>query len=218
MDDAAEQPYNTLVFDLGGVLVDWNPVYLYRKLLNTEDEVRHFLDTVCTLHWNEEQDAGRSLREGTEELVGRFPEQEDLIRAYYGRWEEMLGGPINGTVEILKHLKENTPLRLYALTNWSAETFPVALERYEFLHWFQGILVSGAEKTRKPFPDICRILTDRFRIDPAKAIYIDDNPRNLPPAAGRACKPSISNRPDNSGWNWNNSACLTTGRRPKKDP
>jgi 2-haloacid dehalogenase len=173
---------NTLVFDLGGVLVDWNPEYLYNKIIPDEKERRWFLSTICTLDWNEQQDAGRSLQEGTEHLVQRYPEHEAAIRAYYGRWKEMLGGPIHETVEIFRELKFHTHLKLYALTNWSAETFPVALELYDFLHWFDGRLVSGEEKVRKPFPEIYRLLIDRFGIDPAKAIYVDDNIRNVLPA------------------------------------
>ena len=132
--------------------------------------------------WNEEQDAGRSLSDATELLVKQFPAHETSIRAYYGRWTEMLGGPIAGTVEVLKQLKESKKYKLYALTNWSAETFPVALERYDFLHWFDGRLVSGAEKTRKPFKVIYELLINRFGIDPTKSIYTDDNIRNLHPA------------------------------------
>src|SRR6185437_14375663 len=126
---------DTLVFDLGGVLIDWNPEYLYNKIFPNDEERRWFLSTVCTADWNEQQDEGRSLREGTELLVRKFPEHEASIRAYYGRWQEMLGGPIHETVEIFRQLKYHTNLKLYALTNWSAETFPVALELYDFLHW-----------------------------------------------------------------------------------
>jgi 2-haloacid dehalogenase len=173
---------NTIVFDLGGVLIDWNPEYLYSRIFPNEEERRWFLSTICTLDWNEAQDAGRSLKEGTEYLVKKFPEHEASIRAYYGRWKEMLGGPIHETVEIFRQLKFQSHLKLYALTNWSAETFPVALELYDFLHWFDGRLVSGEEKTRKPFPEIYKLLIDRFGIDPKKAIYVDDNIRNVLPA------------------------------------
>ncbi|WP_431212664.1 HAD family hydrolase [Puia sp. P3] len=174
--------FDVLVFDLGGVLVDWNPEYLYKNIFPSDEERKWFLSTICTLDWNEEQDAGRSLQEGTDHLVKKFPEHEAAIRAYYDRWKEMLGGPIHETVEIFRELKEKTSLRLYALTNWSAETFPVALELYEFLHWFDGRLVSGEEKIRKPSPEIYQRLAERFRIDPTKAIYVDDNLRNVVPA------------------------------------
>jgi 2-haloacid dehalogenase len=173
---------DTLVFDLGGVLIDWNPEYLYNKIFPNEEERRWFLSTICTPVWNEEQDGGRSLAEGTEQLVRQYPEHEASIRAYYDRWQEMLGGPIQETVEIFRELKFKTRLKLYALTNWSAETFPVALELYDFLHWFDGRLVSGEEKVRKPFPVIYRLLIERFGIQPERAIYVDDNIRNVLPA------------------------------------
>jgi 2-haloacid dehalogenase len=173
---------NTIVFDLGGVLIDWNPEYLYSRIFPNEEERRWFLSTICTLDWNEAQDAGRSLKDGTEYLLKKFPEHEASIRAYYGRWKEMLGGPIHETVEIFRQLKYQRHLKLYALTNWSAETFPVALELYDFLHWFDGRLVSGEEKIRKPFPEIYQLLIDRFGIDPKTAIYVDDNIRNVVPA------------------------------------
>jgi 2-haloacid dehalogenase len=174
--------FDTIIFDLGGVLIDWNPDYVYKTIFDKEEDMKWFYKNICTSDWNEEQDAGRSLQEGTELLVKQFPEHEANIRAYYGRWEEMLGGPIHETVEVLRHLKQHTNYKLYALTNWSAETFSVALERYDFLHWFNGRVVSGEEKTRKPFIEIYQRLIDRFHIDPVKAIYIDDNTRNLVPA------------------------------------
>lgn len=175
-------PRNTVIFDLGGVLIDWNPDYVFKTIFEKEEEKKWFFDNICTSDWNEEQDAGRSLKEATEELITRFPDHEPNIRAFYDRWEEMLGGPIEGTVEVLKDLRSREELKLYALTNWSAETFPVALERYDFLHWFDGRLVSGEEKTRKPFMDIYEKLIERFNINPTEAVYIDDNMRNLHPA------------------------------------
>ncbi|AXY76634.1 HAD family phosphatase [Paraflavitalea soli] len=173
---------DTIVFDLGGVLVDWNPEYVYKTIFDKEEDMHWFFQNITTGDWNEEQDAGRSLAEGTALLVKQFPEHEANIRAFYGRWEEMLGGPIQETVDILHHLKYKTDYRLYALTNWSAETFPIALKRYDFLHWFEGIVVSGDEKTRKPFLPIYQTLLSRFNIDPATAVYTDDNVRNLHPA------------------------------------
>jgi 2-haloacid dehalogenase len=174
--------YNTIIFDLGGVLIDWNPDYVYRTIFPNEEDMRWFYQNICTSDWNEEQDAGRPLGEATELLVKRFPEHEANIRAYYGRWEEMLRGPIHETVEILRTLRADPKYKLYALTNWSAETFPVALQRYDFLHWFHGRIVSGEERTRKPYKEIYETLISRFHIDPAKAIYTDDNVRNLVPA------------------------------------
>lgn len=170
---------DTIVFDLGGVLIDWNPRYLYRKIFKTEDEITWFLENICTSEWNEQQDAGRGFEEATEELVSRHPEWEAPIRAWYGRWEETIQGPIHGTVSLLQSLKDRSPYRLYALTNWSAETFPVAMDKFNFLHWFEGIVVSGLEKTRKPFPDIYQLLIDRYKIFPSKSVFIDDNLKNI---------------------------------------
>lgn len=170
---------NTVIFDLGGVLIDWNPRHLYRKIFNTEEEVTWFLENVCTGEWNDQQDAGRSFEDATEELVQKFPDHEEAIRAWYGRWQETISGPIHGTVDLLKTIKDSGKYKLYALTNWSAETFPWALDNFEFLHWFEGIVVSGVEKTRKPFPDFYQILFDRYNINPALAVFIDDNVKNV---------------------------------------
>src|SRR5690606_21064733 len=143
---------------------DWNPEYLYRKIFSSEDEMKNFLDTVCTSEWNEEQDAGRPLAEGTALLIEKHPTHEKEIRAFYDRWEEMLGGVIEGTVEILYQLKHKNKLGLYALTNWSAETIPIALDQYEFFQWFDGLVVSGIEKMRKPFPEFYRLILDRYHL------------------------------------------------------
>ncbi len=178
------QAIDTVIFDLGGVLIDWNPDYVFDRFFDDAAQQQHFYRYICTAEWNEEQDAGRSLQEATDMLVAQHPEWEAAIRAYYGRWEEMLGGPIAETVAILRQLRAAGRHRLYALTNWSAETFPVALDRYDFLHWFEGIVVSGAEKTRKPFPEFYEILFRRYGVDPARALFIDDNARNVE-AGGR---------------------------------
>ncbi|NER13845.1 HAD-IA family hydrolase [Leptobacterium flavescens] len=171
---------NTIIFDLGGVLIDWNPEYVYLDVFKGDREkMQWFFEHICTSDWNEEQDAGRPLKTATEERIALFPEHEELIRMYYGRWEEMLGGPIDETVSLLKSLFDKDSYEIYALTNWSAETFPVALERYEFLHWFKDIVVSGAENTRKPFKEIYDIAIDRFNIKPENTLFIDDNQRNI---------------------------------------
>lgn len=170
---------DTLIFDLGGVLIDWNPRYLYRKIFKTEEEVTWFLDNICTSEWNDRQDGGRTFKEATDELVALHPEHEGAIRAWYDRWQETIPGPVHETVEILKHFRDNPTHRLYALTNWSAETFPWALNNFDFLHWFEGIAVSGVEKTRKPFPEFYHILFDRYQIDPSRALFIDDNIKNI---------------------------------------
>ena len=170
---------NTIIFELGGVLIDWNPEHLYRKIFTDEGAMRHFLSTICTPDWNEEQDAGRSLQEGTALLVKQFPEQEEHISAFYGRWEEMLGGVIEDTLQLFRQLKNSGQYHIYALTNWSAETFDIALNRYEFLSWFDGIVVSGTEKMRKPEAGFYRLLLERYQVNPHQALFIDDNYRNI---------------------------------------
>ena len=132
----------SVVFDLGGVLIDWNPRYLYRKLFpGDETGMEHFLSTVCTPAWNEQQDAGRPVAVAVAELLGRYPEQEPLIRAYYSRFNETLRGEISGTVRLLEAL-DLAGIPLYALSNWSAETFPNARARFGFLSRFRDIVVS----------------------------------------------------------------------------
>jgi len=168
-----------VIYDLGGVLIDWNPKYLYRKIINDEKEIDWFLENICDMHWNEQQDAGRPLIEGTIEKIKEHPEHAEKIKAYYERWDEMLGGPIDASVTILRRLKEEDKHDLYALTNWSAETFPIARERYDFLSWFKGIVVSGEEKMRKPFYEIYNLLMSRYNISADHAIFIDDNLRNV---------------------------------------
>lgn len=171
---------NTIIFDLGGVLIDWNPEYVFLEAFQGDREkMCWFLDHICTSDWNENQDAGYPLAQATEDLVAQHPEYEKEIRLFYGDWENMLGGSIQGTVDILKQLIESKRYKIVALTNWSAETFPIAQEKFEFLQWFEGILVSGEENTRKPFEDIYKLTLSRFQIDAEKAIFIDDNLRNI---------------------------------------
>lgn len=179
MDQKIMKQIETIIFDLGGVLIDWNPRYVYRHMFMTEDAVEHFLSEICTSHWNEEQDAGRSFADATTVLIDKYPHYAKEITAYYGKWEHMLGDQIHGTVEILQNLKKDSRFRLYALTNWSAESFPVALEKFDFLHWFEGILVSGEEKMKKPDPAIFELMLERYKVDKDKALFIDDNMANV---------------------------------------
>ena len=168
----------TLVFDLGGVLIDWDPRHLYRKLIDDEDGIDIFLAEICNSEWNVKQDAGRPLAEATAERVALFPEKKSLIEAFYDRWEEMLGGEITETVEILRELKTRGE-PLYALTNWSGETFPIALQRYDFLQWFEGTLVSGDEKMAKPDPAIFHLLLNRYGLQAQDCLFIDDSKINI---------------------------------------
>ena len=171
---------NNIIFDLGGVLIDWNPEYVYLDAFKgNRKKMEKFFDEVCTFDWNENQDAGYPLANATEDRIALFPEQADLIRMYYGRWEEMLRGSISGTVSILKKLVNNNNYKVFALTNWSAETFPIALKRFDFLHWFEGIVVSGTERTRKPFLEIYETTLERYGLKASESIFIDDNERNI---------------------------------------
>ena len=171
---------NTIIFDLGGVLIDWDPEYVFNETYFDSIEKRdYFLNHICTSDWNEQQDAGYPIAIAAEEKVAAFPDWEKDIRAYYDRWPEMLKGPIHETVEIFRKLKQNSNLKFYALTNWSAETFPIALERFDFLHWFDGRVVSGEEKMRKPFPEFYQLLLNRYAVKPGEALFIDDSLRNV---------------------------------------
>lgn len=176
------RPDQAIVFDLGGVLIDWDPRHMYRKLFADEAEMERFLTGIATLEWNGRHDAGRPWREGVDTLSSQYPEHADLIAAYWERWEEMLGGPIEGTVDILRRLKSNGQ-ELHALTNWSTETFPIARRRFEFLTWFETIVVSGEERLIKPDPALYEVLLARIGRKATECIFIDDNVHNIATAA-----------------------------------
>jgi len=172
-----------VIFDLGGVLIDWDPRHLYRSLFDGDEAaMERFLAEVTTPAWNLEQDGGRPWSDALELLIAEHPDRRDLIVAYRERWTEMLGGPIEGTVEVLADLRR-AGVRLAALTNWSAETFPVARERYPFLAWFETIVVSGEEGIVKPDPRIFALILERtgFRAD--ATVFIDDSAANVAAAA-----------------------------------
>jgi 2-haloacid dehalogenase len=168
----------TIVFDLGGVLIDWNPRYLFRKLLKSGEEIEYFLNNICSPEWNAQQDAGRPFHEAAAVLKTQHPQYADLIDAYVERWEETLGDAHWETVEVLREVKQ-TGMSVYALTNWSAETFPVARKKFDFLNWFDGIVVSGEVRLKKPDPAIFRLLLEKYQIDAGQTIYIDDVEENI---------------------------------------
>ena len=169
-----------IIFDLGGVLIDWNPDYVFLSAFKDDQiKLKEFYEKVCTFEWNENQDAGYSIKKATEDRIKIFPEYEDQIRMYYGRWEEMIGGEMTEVVRILKKILRENKFRVLALTNWSAETFPIALKKFDFLHLFEGIVVSGTEKTRKPFSNIYKIILNRYNLIASESIFIDDNIRNI---------------------------------------
>jgi len=180
---AGSAPVTCVVFDLGGVLIDWNPRYLYRKLFASEAQVEQFLDQVCTGAWNEAQDKGRSWDEAVATLSEQKPEFAAQIAAYRDRWDETLGDALHDTVALLAALRESGQVRLLALTNWSGETFPVARARFPFLAWFEGIVVSGEEGLAKPDPEIFERMRTRYGLDPAQTLFIDDSLRNVEAAA-----------------------------------
>jgi 2-haloacid dehalogenase len=168
----------TVVFDLGGVLIDWNPRHLYRKLIADEAEMEHFLAHVCTGEWNLSHDCGRPFAEGIAERSALFPAQAELIRAFHERHPEMLAGPIDGTVALLERLHDaNVPV--FALTNWSAETFAIERPMFPFLEKFRDIVVSGVEKMVKPDPAIYRLACARGGFAPHEAVFIDDSEKNV---------------------------------------
>lgn len=171
---------DTIIFDLGGVLVDWKPEYVYRKIFNDdEDKVQWFLNTVCTSDWNNKQDSGRTIEEAEKIKITEFPQYEEWIRVFYKEWHHMFSGSIKENVELFQRLKASGNFKIYALTNWSAEKWGKALELFPFFNDFDGIVVSGQEKTRKPFIEIYNIIINRYNITPTKAIFIDDNEGNI---------------------------------------
>jgi len=179
---AAPRP-TTVVFDLGNVLVDWNPRYLYRTLFDGDDAaMERFLAEVCTPAWNDEQDRGRSFEEACALLVRDHPDKRSLIEAWPLRYDETMAGPMAGTVEILAELRARE-VPLYALSNWSAETFPRAQARFPFLGWFRGVVISGALRMAKPDPEIYRHLLDTYKLHAEDIVFIDDAPRNVEAAA-----------------------------------
>ena len=175
-------PRTVAVFDLGGVLLDWNPRHLYRKLIADEAAMEHFLATVCTTEWNQRQDAGRTFADAARELLPDHADKLELIEAFGRRFDEMIAGEIAGSVEILAELKARD-VPLYAITNWSAETFPRQRRRFAFLEWFRGIVVSGIEGVIKPDPRIFRVLLNRYGVDPRTAVFVDDVESNAAAAA-----------------------------------
>ena len=171
-----------IIFDLGGVLIDWNPRNLYKKIFASTEEMEWFLNTVCTTQWNTQQDAGRPFAKGLAVIKEKYPKYAAQIDDYFARWDEMLGGPIKSAVAVLKDLKDKG-YPLYALTNWSAETFPIARAKYDFLNWFDGIVVSGEERLVKPDPAIYARLLKRYQLHSSNCLFIDDNAANVSEAA-----------------------------------
>jgi len=168
-----------VVFDIGNVLIHWDPRVLYRKIFATEDEVEWFLSNVCTHEWNLEQDRGRSFEDAIAEATARHPSHADAIAAYHHRWAETIIGPIAGTVTILEELKAKGTA-LYAITNWHQDKFRETQARFPFLSSsFRDIVVSGDEQLVKPDPAIYRLLLDRNGLEASSCLFIDDSPKNV---------------------------------------
>jgi 2-haloacid dehalogenase len=178
---APDRP-TAVVFDLGGVLIDWNPRHLYRRLFDDDVEMERFLRDVASPEWNLEQDRGRPFVAGIAELTRRHPDQAELIEAFWTRWPEMLGEPFHETIALLDELRA-AGVRLFALSNWSAETFAIGAPRFPFLAWFEAVIVSGQERLVKPDPAIFRLLVDRHGLEPARTVFIDDSAANVRAAA-----------------------------------
>jgi len=179
---AAASTPTAVVFDLGQVLIRWDPRHLYRRLM-PEDEIDAFLDEVGFAAWNHQQDAGASWGPAVEAHAALFPHRRELLAAYPARFPETLDGPVEGTVAILRELHA-AGTRLVALTNWSAELFPHAEATFGFLSLFEGIVVSGREGVAKPDPAVFDLLLSRYRLDPAATVFVDDSPANVEAAAG----------------------------------
>ncbi|MBV6644195.1 MAG: HAD family phosphatase [Cyclobacteriaceae bacterium] len=170
-----------IIFDFGGVLVDWNPRYLYKDVFEDNSEMEYFLKNICTEEWNLEQERGRSLEDGTRILQQKFPMFHAQIGLFYDQWETMLKCDIPETVSLLYKLKHK--YKIYGLTNWSAETISIAYDRFSFFKTFDGIVVSGEEKIAKPDPKIFQLLLDRYKIEAANTVFIDDNIDNIKTAS-----------------------------------
>ena len=168
-----------IIFDFGGVLLDWDPRYLFRKVFKTEEEIDSFLQNICTSEWNAQMDAGKPFAEGVKELSALHPEYAKEIAIYKDRWKEMVRGPIQDGVDIFNQLDASQQFKLYGLTNWSAETFPFAFNTYKFLEKLEGIVVSGEEKMKKPEKRIFHLLLERYHLKPQECIFIDDNQNNI---------------------------------------
>lgn len=167
-----------IIFDFGGVLLDWNPRYLYKSYFNNDEEMEHFLADICNGEWNIRQDAGRPFAEAVKELQAKFPEYAEAIQLYDDDWEKMLKCELPESIDLLKELKF-MGYGIYGLTNWSAEKIGYAFANYSFFSLFDGIVVSGVEKVVKPDRKIYEILLERYSLKPGECVFIDDNQDNV---------------------------------------
>lgn len=170
---------DTILWDLGGVVIEWDPEIPFLERIPDAEERRWFLTEVCSRAWNEEQDRGRSLADANRYLIEKHPDQRERIEAFYGNWEEMLTGEVPRTRALIEDTKA-AGVRALALTNWSAETWPRGLKRYPWLETsFEQVLVSGRERVKKPDPAIFSLAIERFSLDPARTLFVDDVQKNV---------------------------------------
>lgn len=168
----------TLVFDFGGVLVDWNPHYFFDEYFADPDKASWFISNICTSEWNEEMDAGKTFAEGCAELAAKYPEWETEIYLYNEAWWRMLGKTDMKMYAFVKRLKE-AGVPLYGLTNWPAEKWLVAYPVVPTFHLLEGIVVSGQEKMHKPQHEFFQVLFDRYGLDPKECVFVDDRESNI---------------------------------------
>jgi len=174
----------TFVFDLGGVLMDWDPRYHYSKITDDVEKIEYFLENICTSEWNSQMDAGKPFKEAIAERSRLFPEWKEWISDWHLQWPNMLKGTIPGTYEVLKKIKDHPKsYKLLALSNWSQETFPIAQQRHPELEIFEDILISGKEKLIKPDPAFFRLLCKKYDVQPYHCLFIDDLEKNILAAA-----------------------------------
>lgn len=183
-DDGTETQLEGIIFDLGGVVLDWSPRYLFRKVFaGNETRMEQFLAEICPSAWNEQQDFGRSLSVATAERVALFPDWEAEIRAYYSRWPEMIAGPVPGTSSIMQEAVAQG-LRLFALSNWSGETYPLVSDAYLELRLFEKLYLSGHYGYGKPDERFFRMALEDIAIPIHKLVFVDDNLTNVAAARG----------------------------------
>ncbi|MDA1097373.1 MAG: HAD family phosphatase [Proteobacteria bacterium] len=173
---------DTVVFDLGGVLIDWSPYHLYRKLFDSDDAIARFLDEIDLYNWLRGVDADKSFQRGVAELSARLPQHADLIAAYWHRWDETLNGSLEDSLAVVSELKA-AGMSLYVISNWSSETWHHATERFAFLDWFDGLVISGLEGVAKPDPKIFHVACDRYKLAPERAVFVDDLAANVESAS-----------------------------------
>lgn len=168
-----------IIFDFGGVLVDWNPHYLFDSYFNDKEETEWFVKTVVSSEWNAEMDGGKPFDVAVKERILLFPDYKEAIELYKNEWMKTMGEEIPGMYDFIKSLKENGFPVLYGLTNWSNETFPEVRKKYRIFGLIDNIVVSGDEKMLKPNPEIYLTLTDRYHLNPEECLFIDDNIANV---------------------------------------